>query len=158
MFDLLKSELEEAAFMLVDDASRKDVHSKLVNCLVILEQVKNGIATTTASSNTSEREEINKVNRRLRMWAKPERQEQYNSKILNAYLGLARSGRQQITEEELHTTVGGESWFWPNFNQMKAIADRNHGKVFEVNGQYVSLWPPVRSAVKEYEARVFKSV
>jgi hypothetical protein len=158
VLDLLKSELEEAAFMLVDDASRKDIHSKLVNCLVILEQVKSGIATTTVSSNATERDEINKVKRRLRMWAKPERQEQYNSKILNGYLELARSGKHEITEEELRTTVGGESWFWPNFNQMKAIADRNHGKVFEVNGQYVSIWPPVRFAVKEYETRVFSSM
>lgn len=157
MFDLLKSELEDATFMLVDDASRKDIHSKLISCLVILEQVKNGMDPTASPSNSNEIEEVNKVNRRLRMWAKPDRQSQYNSKILNAYLELVHSGRQKITDEELRTTAGGESWFLPNFNQMKAIADRNHGKVFEVNGQYVSIWPPVRAAVREYEKRVFKS-
>jgi len=158
VLDLLRSELEEVAFMVVDEASRKDIHSKLINCLVILEQVRNGMDPIETSSNANETKEVNKVNRRLRMWAKPERQDQYNSKILNAYLELVRSGRQKITEQELLTTAGGEPWFLPNFNQMKAISDRNHGKVFEVNGQYVSIWPPVRSAVKEYEKQVFKGV
>lgn len=158
MLEWLRSELEDAAFMLVDDASRKDVHTKLVNCLVILEQMKKGVIRTVSPANSGEIEEVRKVNRRVRMWAKPERQGQYNAKILNAYLGLARSGQQKITEEELYANVGGEPWFWSNFNQMKAIADRNHGKIFEVNGQYVSIWPPVRSAVREYEKQVFEGL
>jgi hypothetical protein len=38
---------------------------------------------------------------------------------------------------------------------MKAIAERNHGKVFEVTGQFVDVWEPVKEFVKEYERTVF---
>ena len=155
MLELLKSKLEEAAFMLVDDASRKDVHSKLVECLVILEQANTEGEITPNQIALSDSEEINKVARRLKMWAKSERQNQYNAKILNAYLTLAREGRQNITENDLYGATGEESWFWPNFNQMKTIADRNHGKVFDVDGQFVNIWPSVMPSVKAYEEKVF---
>ena len=156
MLNLLKSELEEAAFMLVDDASRKEVHAKIVNCLVVLKQCEqsNGFVSGTEV----EVSEVNKVSRKLKRWATPERQKQYNSRILNAFLDLKHTKKEPITESDIDNYLGNSSWFSTNFDQMKSISDKNHGKVFEVNGQNVTIWAPVESAVKEYAAQVSKNV
>jgi hypothetical protein len=158
MYDVLKSEIEEAAFMLVDDASRKEIHSKLVKCLIILEHINSMNSQSTIVHESDKKEEVKKVSRRLRMWSKPERQHQYNSKILNAFLELRQCGQKKITEEDINFKLGPNTWFGPNFVQMKTIADRNHGKIFDVNGNYVEIWPPVASAVDEYEKRVFQGI
>jgi hypothetical protein len=106
LIDLLKSEIEEAAFMLVDDANRKEIHAKLVGCLVILGQLREsdvpaeGHIAISDQSTTSQMEEVSKVRRRLEMWAKPGRQSQYNSRILKAFLELRREVRvafQRVT-------------------------------------------------------------
>lgn len=157
MYDQLKAELEEAAFMLVDDARRHEIHSKLVNCLVILDKWKDNDSEIDRSSN-DEAQEIKKVSRRLKLWAKSNRQSQYNSKILNAYLELRRSGKTKISEEDIKSKLGLNTWFSHNFLQMKIIADRNHGKVFEVKGEYVNIWKPVEAVVNNYEKQVFENV
>lgn len=153
MFDVLKSELEEAAFMLAGNADPKEIHSKLVNSILLVEQLKMG--QENSSNKRSDLEEVNKVSRRLKIWAKPSRQNQYNAKILNAYIELHHSGISNITEDDLDRKLDCSSWFWPNFNQMKAIAEKNHGKVFEVRSGKVNIWPPVQDAVEDYEAQVF---
>jgi hypothetical protein len=38
---------------------------------------------------------------------------------------------------------------------MRISAERNHGKVFDQNGEKVTLWPPVESVIREYEKLVF---
>ena len=47
--------------------------------------------------------------------------------------------------------------FESNFAQMKIIAEKNHGKIFEQYGENISLWSPVTDAVREYENVVFGS-
>lgn len=183
MLDKLRSEIEDAAFMLAGDADRKAIHGKLIRCLVLIDSIKvsedqpaavvDG-ENTTARNALDERsavavqqplvmrhherdvvDERNKVVRRLKMWAR--RQDQYNSQILNAYLELERAGLDRITEEDLCSYMGDPPWFASNFVQMKVVADRNHGKVFDADGYYVTIWEPVRSAVEEYERIVFSS-
>jgi hypothetical protein len=151
MLERLKSELEEASFMLARNADRQDVHRKLLSAMLIVEQLQqqNGFS----SVDKAEAGEAEKVARRLNMWAKPDRQSQYNARILNAFLSLSRNGKNPITEEELNRELGSNTWFWPNFNQMKTISERNHGKVFDVVGGAVSIWLPVEPAVKAYEER-----
>jgi hypothetical protein len=156
MLNLLKSELQEAAFMLVDDASRKEIHAKIVNCLVVLEQFEQ--SECLGSETEVELSEVNKVSRKLKRWARPERQNQYNSRILNAFLELKRTKKEPITESDIDNHLGENAWFATNFDQMKSISDKNHGKVFEVNGQQVTIWLPVEAAVREYEAQLFKNV
>lgn len=151
----LKSEIEDAAFMLIDDASRKEIHAKLVNCLVILNQITGNKKQLDSTGSAFDKAEVAKVARRLRMWAKPERQGQYNSRILNAYLELRRSGHAKITEDDLSNKLGPSTWFLPNFTQMKAIADRNHGKVFDADGPFLTVWEPVKPLVTEYEKTVY---
>lgn len=157
MLDELRYEIEEAAFMLVDGADRKEIHSKLVKCLVLIDRFELNENKPAIVLDGEHKAEIAKVIRRLRMWSKPERQSQYNSQILNAYIELKRSGIDKITEEDIHLHIGINSWFASNFMQMKVIADRNHGKIFDADGRYVTIWEPVRSAVHEYERAVFQS-
>ena len=70
MFTRLRSELEEAAFLVVKGASQRDIHSKIIKCLVILSQIEN---RETAGYMTREEvrvSEVNEASRRLKMWEK----------------------------------------------------------------------------------------
>ncbi|MBL7002567.1 MAG: hypothetical protein ISR69_00900 [Gammaproteobacteria bacterium] len=100
-------------------------------------------------------EEVRKVNRRLKLWAK--RPNQINSKILNAFLRLKRSGLTTITESNLKNELPEEKSFESNFLQMKIIAEKNHCKVFEQFGENISLWRPVITGINEYENIVFEN-
>ncbi|WP_321276727.1 hypothetical protein [Thiomicrorhabdus indica] len=150
MIEQLKSELEEIAFMLGEDAERKDIHSKVIKCLVILEN-----SSITEPQISVDQAEVNKVKRRLKMWAKPDRQSQYNSQILNAFLKLSASNSRNVTEQNLSGFLGNPVWFTQNFNQMKSISDRNHGKVFEEIGSAINIWEPIKPHVSEYQKQVF---
>jgi hypothetical protein len=157
MIDELRNEIEEAAFMLVEDTDRKEIHSKLVKCLVLIDKIKLHTNQPVTMIDSGYKPEIAKVIRRLKMWSKPDRQSQYNSQILNAYIELKRSGLEKITEKDIQSRIGTNSWFASNFIQMKVIADRNHGKIFDSNGHYVMIWEPIKSAVQDYERVVFGS-
>ncbi|KHT41097.1 hypothetical protein BOO24_19810 [Vibrio navarrensis] len=110
-----------------------------------------------STNEVSDVDEINKVSRRLRMWAKPERQAQYNSQILNAFLALSSSGVTEVTEQHLSDKLGNPEWFSSNYVQMKAKSDKNHGKVFDTSSGYIRIWEPIRSAVDEYGRKVFNT-
>ncbi|QPL52292.1 hypothetical protein [Vibrio navarrensis] len=152
MLEQLKFELEDIAFMLARDLNKKEIHSKVIKCLVLVEEMSSNMTT-----EVSDVDEINKVSRRLRMWSKPERQNQYNAQILNAFLELFMSGYTHVTEQELSKKLGNPEWFTSNFIQMKAKADKNHGKVFDTSSGYIKIWEPIRSAVDEYRKKVFRT-
>ncbi|PMG93905.1 hypothetical protein BCU80_07750 [Vibrio breoganii] len=113
--------------------------------------------STNSTREISDVDEINKVSRRLGMWAKPERQAQYNSQILNAFIELSNSGFSNITEQDLSKRLGHPDWFSSNFVQMKAKSDRNHGKVFDTSSGYIKIWEPISSAVNEYGRKVLNT-
>ena len=97
--------------------------------------------------------EVEKVRRRLKLWAK--HQGQINSRILNAFLKLDNSGASVVRERDLRNELPDIATFENNFNQMKNPGKNNHGKVFEQDGDIVTLWGPVAPFVREYErARV----
>lgn len=153
----LKNDLELAAFMVSKGEPEKETHSKIVQSLVTLSELE-ALLEKAKSSETQgdlEMEEVKKVNRRLKLWAK--RQNQINSKILNAFLKLERSGLIPITETDLINELPNEKSFASNFVQMKIIAEKNHGKVFEQCGDAITLWKPVLSSIREYEKNVFKA-
>ena len=77
-----------------------------------------------------------------------------NSRILLAYLALKRNGYSEITESQLRDEVNDPS-FTSNFNQMKIIADRNHGKIFNQSGEIITIWSPIETIVNEFERAVF---
>ncbi len=145
----LRELIEESAFLVSSKAPAREIHSKLVRCLAILEP----LCEATSASGDHYEEEVRKVARRLNLWAK--RQSQINSRILIAWLRLRRTGQQRITESDLRQALDGESSFPTNFAQMKIIADRNHGKVFEQHGEVVTIWPPVTTHVETFEQQVF---
>jgi hypothetical protein len=98
------------------------------------------------------KDEINKIHRRLPLWAK--KQHQINSQILTLFLKMEEEGLTEITEEMLLKRYENKSEFYTNFQQMKVIATKNHGKVFHVVGGIVKIWDPVRSLVEEYKKNV----
>ncbi len=152
----LKKKLESAAFLVSKTGSEKEAHSKIIQCLVLLSELKpNHEIPDTMTSTKNNSDEINKVGRRLKLWAK--RPNQINSKILNAFLKLERSGISIITENNLKNELLEEKSFASNFAQMKIIAEKNHGKVFDQYGENIVLWPPVISDIREYEKVVFRN-
>jgi hypothetical protein len=109
-----------------------------------------GAGTNSSGLETSKPElqdaEVRKVQTRLRLWAK--RQDQFNSRILNAYLRLEKLGA--VSENALRRECS-ELNFDSNFAQMKSIAEKNHGKVFDHRGDVITLWTPIAPYVREYE-------
>jgi hypothetical protein len=100
-----------------------------------------------ANSNESEEEkEIQKVKSRISGWLK--NKGHINSKILYAFINLHNkfNGRVNIHNLRIESNV---STFDSNFNQMKIIGERNHGKVFDQRGDYVFLWKPVEEIIWE---------
>jgi len=152
---LLKSRLESAAFMVGKGGSEKEAHSEIIQSLILVSEIESYLIAPkkTNSSSGSERHEANKVRRRLKLWSG--RQNQINSKILNAYLNLQRAGASVITEQDIRNELPGEQSFYTNFTQMKIIAERNHGKIFDQHGEQVTIWKPISADVAEYEKIVF---
>lgn len=70
---------------------------------------------------------------------------------------LQRSGISPIREVDLRNELPNEKSFESNLAQMKIIAEKNHGKIFEQYGENISLWSPIVDAVREYEDVVFGS-
>ena len=151
----LRQKLEHAAFLVAQDGKAQEAHQEIIRALVLLSDLEAGLSSSVSDTSPDEvvAREVNKVARRLRLWAS--RPSQINSKILTAYLKLERSGTSPVTEDQLRAALPGEDSFYSNFAQMKAIADRNHGKVFEQSGTRVMLWEPVLPYVREYENKVF---
>lgn len=113
--------------------------------------------------------EVGKVTARLERWAI--HTSQNNSMILTAFLKLQQSSSEPITVEQLREAFfkeaeeqkkimpsgrSKENIFLTNFTQMKNIAERNHGKVFDQVGFEISIWPRVADAVSEYGKKVLK--
>lgn len=170
----LKSTLENAAFLVSKPAPR-EAHSLILHALLLISRLedsqdihvseiprsigsqqpmraKSGIDDSEFMRETKE---VNKVRRRLRLWSS--RPGQFNTQILTAYLKLERAGIDPITEKRLRSALPSSLPFDTNFAQMKITAERNHGKVFEVHGDRVSIWKPVEDSVREFEQQVFTS-
>jgi len=90
--------------------------------------------------------EIEKVRRRVPRWLnKPN---QTNSKILvkvMEYLNFKDSVSFSLIEQQCESIEK----FRGNFNSMANFGAGNHGKVFEKNGDILTLWSPVKDFVKE---------
>jgi hypothetical protein len=151
----LKSRLETAAFLVVKGGAEKEAHSEIIQSLMLVSEIESHLINPKKAGTSSGEvnHEANKVRRRLRLWAG--RQSQINAKILNAFLKLQRSGKTNITEQDIKNELPDEESFYSNFVQMKIVADRNHGKVFDQHGNKVTIWGPISADVREYEKLVF---
>lgn len=134
-------ELEELLFSIITDTKRvlDEVNSEEKNI-------------NNVSQNRTEEEEIRRIKKKIPSWfSKPN---QYNHKILVAYIKLSNKNKNTVTIEELEKESGlkNSQVFISNFNQMKIISYKNHGKVFTEENGIVTLWFPVADyIVEEYE-------
>jgi len=156
----LKNKLESAAFLVSKEGAAREAHAELIQGLIIVSELESIHETPKDLSSSipptpKDSAEINKISRKLKLWAK--RPNQINSKILNAFLKLERSGVSVITENDLRNELLEEESFDSNFAQMKIIAKKNHGKVFDQYGENIVLWPPVVPDIREYEKVVFET-
>jgi superoxide dismutase len=135
-------ELEELLFLILTDSKK------------LLDEVENK-KTAKSSSTTMERtedEEIKRVKRKIPLWfSKPE---QYNHKILITYLKLSNKNQNPVGLLDLEQQSGfsDKHKFTTNFNQMKTLSYKNHGKVFTEDNGIVILWEPLADfIVEEYK-------
>lgn len=145
----------------------KDMY-ELENQIIKQSQKNDGFKKNKNASNLSvfdeEAEEIQKVERKLRKWAKE--QDSVPSKILNAYLLLERGGSININKGILAKAISleyGDTFkFSTNFDQMKNIEPKNHAKIFDVGGLdvggsgIIKIWAPIERYVRSYEKYVFE--
>ena len=96
------------------------------------------------SSDLYIQKEIDKVTSRLPKWFN--NTWQYNSKVLYAFLRLYDPSIGYVSYTALRNEAD-ISAFTTNYNQMKIIAEKNHGKVFEQVGDRVYLWENVKDIV-----------
>jgi hypothetical protein len=152
---LLKNRLETAAFLVGKGGAEKEAHSEIIQSLILVSEIEPYLASpkSTNAPSVSESHEAKKVRRRLKLWSG--RQSQINAKILNAFLKLRQAGASVITERDIQKELPEESSFETNFTQMKIIAERNHGKIFDQHGEQVTIWEPIAADVREYERIVF---
>ncbi len=94
--------------------------------------------------------EIEKVKRKVPLWLK--KTNQYNYKILNTFMSLSNNNNHTInvTTLEAHCNINDPKKFLSNYNLLKTISEKNHGKVFVEKDGQVSLWKPVEEIVVSY--------
>lgn len=99
-------------------------------------------------SNQKEKE-IDKIYRKLPKWFK--NPDFICSRILIIFLELEKK-YGTVKYDLLAEYCSGIKTFKSNFAQMKNFGEKNHGKVFELNGQIVTLWNPVKdNVISEYK-------
>lgn len=136
-----------------DDDSEPEIDN-LINSL--LNDYKNKTITNKSSftnlqqynresSDLYIQKEIDKVTSRLPKWFN--NTWQYNSKVLYAFLRLYDPSIGYVSYTALRNEADIGSAFITNYNQMKIIAEKNHGKVFEQVGDRVYLWENVKDIV-----------
>jgi len=95
------------------------------------------------TNHSEEEQEIKKVKRKIHLWFT--NKEQINSKILYAFIKLYQDNKK-VTFEELKKETKIKT-FDSNFDQMKIISPKNHGKIFEQDGNYVRFWEKVEDII-----------
>ena len=101
---------------------------------------------TTLDNNEDYSDEIAKVKRKVPKWMK--KTHQYNYLILKAFMDISDYNEHRVSVEELEEYVDIGQAFLANYNNLKTISEKNHGKVFdEIDGE-VELWEPVAEFIE----------
>lgn len=97
-----------------------------------------------------------KAIQRIPVWAvKPN---QYNHKIIRAYFkAVATTGHATIDMmERLCSDINSPELYVPtfknNYSQMKLDGPKSHGKVFEDDGETVTIWHEVEDTLMKYKS------
>lgn len=135
----------------VIDIALKNIEINITNTIDITESVKSDNQIIEKSDlNTNESDyienEIEKVKRRIPRWLnKPS---QTNSRILIIVMEHL-SKKESVSFSIIEKQCENIDKFRGNFEQMANFGVKNHGKVFERNGDTLSLWSPVKDFLKE---------
>jgi len=90
--------------------------------------------------------EIAKVKRKVPKWMK--KTHQYNYHILKAFMELSDNNAERVEVDTLEKYVDIGQAFLANYNNLKTISEKNHGKVFEEIDREVELWEPVAEFIE----------
>lgn len=114
---------------------------------------RRNLKKTEYSISNQKEIEVDKVLRKLPKWFK--NPHFICSRILIIFLELEKK-YGLVKYDLLADYCSGIKTFKSNFTQMKNFGEKNHGKVFEQNGEIITLWNPVKKNVnmefkKHYE-------
>jgi len=156
----LKDILESAAFLVSKGNSEKEVHSKIVQSLVILSQIESEVSVEKNADLSFNQQkiyknrsnidihdvgsEVEKVKRKVPRWFKFTSQN--NSTILMSYLELEEQ-QSRVTTSMLRNKCRSLNDFEGNYNQMKNFGEKNHAKVFDEMDGVITLWKPVNEFI-----------
>lgn len=149
-------------FCIALSLTKDDEHKAIEHCMKWYIAKSFEKASQTYNPNTKARpiEEIaadfhGKANQRIPSWAfKPM---QFNHKIIRAYF-KAEQATGRVTIAELEKLCSNEAvpelyvpTFRSNYAQMKLDAPKSHGKVFEDDGEAVTIWGEVKDTLMQYK-------
>jgi hypothetical protein len=101
----------------------------------------------------SEASEIKKIKRKIPIWL--DRPHQINHKILTTFMRLSENNKFSIPISTLEKNLEIDD-FKSNYNQMKTISERNHGKVFQEQNGEITLWQPIADFIIDEYLKKFK--
>jgi len=131
-----------------DDPVAAENQAEELSGLKVVNETGGQEVKDTGDPKVKENAEIGKVQTRVPKWFNHPAQN--NSKILIRYMAMLEKS-ENVTLKQLAEECKDVKNFAVNFSQMNNIADKNHGKVFSLKGEIVSLWEPVRDfIIREY--------
>jgi len=151
LVEFIKTDATEKFSKEVVDLALKSIEIELINTIDITESKKTDnqlIQKTELNTNDTDyiETEIEKVKRRVPRWLnKPN---QTNSRILIKVMEQL-SQKDSVSFSVIEKLCENIDKFRGNFEQMANFGAKNHGKVFERNGDVLTLWSPVKDFVKE---------
>jgi len=94
--------------------------------------------------------EIEKVKRKVPLWLN--KKNQFNYKILKTFMDLSNNNSHYVNVSTLesHCGISDSKKFLSNYNLLKTISEKNHGKVFQEKNGQISLWNPISDIVINY--------
>ena len=146
----VKNALQDLIFDIGRGADHKSLHSQALNILLKLNDVEvPDAATSPVKKISSVAEEINKVARRVPNWAK--KPSQVNARILTLFLELQEQTNSPVTRQMLKDRLQSQiDNFDTNLHGLCHIGPKNHGKVFELSGEEITIWEPVGATVRDF--------
>ena len=136
-----------------------------MNGVIITNDVENEIQEQTESENINkqfypknydrydEEQEVKKIERKISGWFSNKHQE--NSKILYAFISIYEENNGIVIYERLKEKSNVKK-FEGNYNQMKNFGPKNHGKIFEQDGQNIYFWDKVEKIIWNHYNRYVK--
>ena len=147
------------SILLDDENLEESLLSIMGNTKLLLNEFKektSSLESNVKNESEIELEEVRKIKKRVPLWLK--RQHQRNYKILASFMSLSENNKNLIPVSllEKHSNLESSKEFSSHYSQMKIIAPKAHGKVFEEENGQVKLWKPIEDfVVNIFEKRGF---